>query len=102
MQPCCHRFTSAATCCRKRRLSLRRSIMSVLAVAALMAAMIMALAGPVWAQEGPTPNGHNCAGTVVSSSAGPGFGQIVSDAAHQQAVDNFNLANCGNTERKNP
>jgi hypothetical protein len=47
------------------------------------------------------PNGHNCAGGVVSQLAGPGFGQVVSDAAQQQAVDNFGLANC-QTNRKNP
>ena len=58
-------------------------------------------AGPVSAQ-GPTPNGHNCAGLVVSSLARPGFGHLVSAAARQQAVDNFGLANCGQTNRKNP
>jgi hypothetical protein len=57
---------------------------------------------PTAAADPPEGDAHNCAGATVSAAAGPGFGQVVSFFAHQQAVDNFNLANCGNTERKNP
>jgi hypothetical protein len=45
---------------------------------------------------------HNCAGTVVSSLAGQGFGQAVSSLAHQQLVDNLGLADCGAPPRNNP
>lgn len=54
------------------------------------------------ASAAPPPNGHDCAGDVVSSSAGPGFGAAVSDAAHAGLVDNFGLADCGQTNRNNP
>ena len=50
----------------------------------------------------PEFNDHNCAGVVVSSFAGPGFGQEVAALAHEQTVDNLGLANCGQTNRKNP
>jgi opacity protein-like surface antigen len=70
---------------------------------ALLGAIAAAfVAAPPAAADPPAPNGHNCAGVVVSGAAGPGFGQFVAFFAHQQAVDNFNLANCGNTNRKNP
>ena len=45
---------------------------------------------------------HNCAGAVTSSLAGPGFGDLVAFYAHLQFVDNFGLANCGDTEGQNP
>jgi hypothetical protein len=51
------------------------------------------------ASAAPTPNGHDCAGVVVSGMAGPGFGQAVSTAARQQLVDDLGLANCGQTGR---
>ena len=56
------------------------------------------------ASSDPTspPNEHNCAGFVVRGSAGPEFGQAVSGAAQEQAVDNFGLANCGQENRNNP
>jgi hypothetical protein len=71
---------------------------------AILTAVIVAAAvtaAPAGA-EVPPPNGHNCAGVLVSGVAGPGFGVIVSTAAHFQAVDNFGLANCGQPPRKNP
>ena len=58
---------------------------------------IQRLGGPPSAAER-----HNCAGSVVSSIAGPGLGQRVATSAHQQLVDNFRLANCGQTNRQNP
>lgn len=78
---------------------MRRTIV-VLGSAALLSC------GATWgvasADPASPPNGHNCAGVIVSQSAGPGFGHVVSDAAHQQLVDNFGLADCGQTNRKNP
>ena len=68
----------------------------------LIASLALAASGPASANDSPPPNGHNCAGVVVGSLAGPGFGGTVAAAAHAQAVDNSGLANCGNTERKNP
>jgi hypothetical protein len=74
---------------------MRRAATAILAVAALGVA-----AGGTAAA--PSPNGHNCAGAAVSQLAGPGFGSFVSTFAHQQAVDNFELANCGQPPRNNP
>jgi hypothetical protein len=54
------------------------------------------------ASAAPAVNEHNCAGAVVSQGAGPGFGTAVSAAAHLQSVDNFGLADCGQTNRNNP
>lgn len=53
------------------------------------------------ASAAPAPNGHTCAGVVVSQAAGPDFGRAVAGAAHQQLVDNFGLADCGQTNRNN-
>ena len=61
---------------------------------------VLLSAGP--ATAAPPANGHDCAGQVVSDSAGPGFGQVVAGAAHEQTVDNFSLADCGQTNRNNP
>ena len=61
--------------------------------------IVLAMAGPAWA--GPADD-HSCAGTTVSSLAGPGFGGGVSTAAQGQLVDNFGLADCGQTNRNNP
>jgi hypothetical protein len=74
---------------------MRRATVAILSIAALGAATGGAAAGP-------TPNGHNCAGATVSQFAGPGFGSLVSGAAHQQLVDNFGFANCGAPPRNNP
>jgi hypothetical protein len=75
---------------------MRRYIVTLGAAALVLAAT----AAPASADA--FPNGHNCAGFIVSAVAGPGFGQAVAGFAHQQAVDNFNFANCGQTNRKNP
>jgi hypothetical protein len=53
------------------------------------------------ASAAPTSNGHNCAGTTVSSLAGPDFGSMVSALAHLMGVDNIGLADCGQTNRNN-
>jgi hypothetical protein len=74
---------------------MRKVILTVVVVAAAVTA------APAGA-DGPPPNDHNCAGVLVSGVAGPVFGQIVSTAAHFQAVDNFGLANCGQPPRNNP
>jgi len=66
--------------------------------AAACALAALAIPGAVGAQG----EEHNCAGAVTSSLAGPGFGQVVAFFAHQQAVDNFGFANCGDTPRQNP
>ena len=72
-----------------------------LAVATTACVSLLAVgAGPASADA--DFNAHNCAGVVVGSLAGPGFGQIVSEAAHQQAVDNFGLRNCGQAKGQNP
>jgi hypothetical protein len=74
--------------------TMRRAAVAILTIAALGAATGAAAAGP--------EINHNCAGAVVSNLASPSFGSTVSDAAHQQAVDNFNLANCQQPPRNNP
>ena len=74
---------------------LRRAAVTILAIAALGGAAGAAAAGP-------SQNGHNCAGVVVSGLAGPGFGSDVATAAHGQVVDNFGLADCGQDNRNNP
>jgi len=71
-------------------------------VAAVTLAVAAAVPGFSVVAADPPPNDHNCAGFVVALFAGPGFGQAVADAAQAQLVDNLGLANCGDTERKNP
>ncbi len=66
------------------------------------AATLALVAAAPAAADPPAENDHNCAGALVSTVAGPAFGQIASTAAHFQAIDNFGLANCGQTNRKNP
>ena len=55
--------------------------------------------------EGPTPNGHNCAGVTVKGNnqnwPGP-MGPIVAEYAHLQLIDNLGLANCGDANGSNP
>jgi hypothetical protein len=67
----------------------------------MLSILFSGIAGPALAQPTPGPS-HNCAGAVTSSLAGPGFGQLVAGFAHLQLVDNFGLANCGNTSGNNP
>jgi hypothetical protein len=74
---------------------MRRAAVAILTIAALGGAASRAAAGP-------TQNDHNCAGFNVSQGAGPGFGSVVSGAAHLQLVDNFGFANCGAPPRNNP
>ena len=71
------------------------------AIAAFGAATLIGLSGGA-AVADPPVNGHDCAGALVSSVAGPGFGQLVSALAHQQQVDNLGLADCGAPPRSNP
>lgn len=79
----------------------RSSIVRSLMLAVFAGGIVAATAGTSSASP-PAPNGHNCAGSVVSTSAGPGFGTAVSTAAQLQLVDNFGLANCGQPPRRNP
>jgi hypothetical protein len=76
-------------------------IRKVIVVAAAVAASFI-IAPAASASADPAVNGHDCAGLVVSSLAGPGFGAVVSAAAHDQLVDNLGLADCGQTNRNNP
>lgn len=76
-----------------------KRILLPLFVMSLLSLLIVTTA---FAQEGPAPNNNNCAGVVVSSLAGPGFGGQVAAAAHLQLVDNFGLASCGDNPRQNP
>ena len=69
-------------------------------VLGLAAASVVATAPSALAA--PSPNGHNCADTTVSSVAGPGFGPSVASTAAARAVDNLGLANCGQSPRNNP
>lgn len=80
---------------------MQRRVRQVLVLTALVAAA-SAVPTTAWAAPPGGGNGHNCAGVVVSGSAGPGFGQVVSAAAHAQLVDNVGLADCGQTNRNNP
>jgi hypothetical protein len=64
-------------------------------------ALVLSATGTA-AADPPTFNGHNCAGAIVSELAGPGFGEAVAGAAHEQVVDNFGFANCGQPPRQNP
>jgi hypothetical protein len=70
--------------------------------ACLAAAAMSLIAAAPAAADPSSVSGHNCAGAVVSGLAGAGFGQAVSDLAHQQTVDNLGLANCNNTNGRNP
>ena len=79
----------------------RHSSARALSAAALLGVSLVLTAGPASASA-PTPNEHNCAGTVVSGLAGPSFGALVSSAADAQSVDNFGLADCGQPPRHNP
>lgn len=75
-----------------------------LAMWAFVAMLFVSTTGAVVAQEqGADPGDeHNCAGEVVSSLAGAGFGQLVSTLAQAQLVDNLGLADCGQEHRNNP
>ena len=68
----------------------------------VLSLVLMGVANTVLAQDAPTPNANNCAGVVVSSLAGPGFGTQVATLAQLQVVDNLGLASCGGTPRQNP
>ncbi len=76
------------------------SVPRLATVLGLAAATVVATAPSALAA--PSLNGHNCAGTVVSSMAGPGFGPSVASIAEAQGVDNIGLANCGQPPRNNP
>jgi len=64
--------------------------------------LVMFTTHGAFAQPAPEDSGHNCAGVVVSSLAGPGFGAQVAQLAQLQAVDNLGLADCGENPRQNP
>ncbi len=70
---------------------------------ALVSAAVLGLTAGTAQADG---DDHNCAGAASSTLAQalpPGtFGAIVAGAAQAQAVDNFGLANCGDTNRQNP
>lgn len=76
---------------------MRKRLMTGLLAGAVATLLVV---GPAAAD--PQPNGHNCAGFVVSGAAAPGFGTGVAAAAQLQGVDNFGLANCGAPPRQNP
>ena len=72
---------------------------------ALVAAIVVAattLNSATAAHADAPPNLNNCAGAFSSSLVPPGFGGLVSDFAHERAVDNLGFANCGAPPRKNP
>jgi hypothetical protein len=68
----------------------------------VIGALLMSSANQAPAQQVLDINEHNCAGAVVSSLAGPGFGDQVASLAQLQAVDNLGLADCGAPPRQNP
>ena len=56
---------------------------------------------------GPEPNAHNCGGTssvgtMEQVGGGQEFGDLVSDVAQEQQVDNVTQANCNNDSGQNP
>ena len=85
-----------------------RRILVVLTMAVVMAAIMVVMAAPALAQgEGPKPNPHNCGGTSSVETreqlgGGREFGEVVSDEAHDQNIDNLTHANCDRTPRQNP
>lgn len=79
-----------------RTAAVRRAV----TVTAAVAASLSSASAPAWV--GPVPNGHNCAGQVVSAIAGPAIGGVVSAGAQEQAIDNFGQADCGAPPRRNP
>ena len=85
---------------RSRRYLVPVSASRLATVLGLAAASV--LATTPYALAAPSPNDHNCAGTVVSSLAEPGFGPSVASSAQAQGVDNLGLANCGQPPRNNP
>ena len=85
-----------------------RRILVVLTMALVMAAMMVVMAAPALAQgKGPEPNPHNCGGTSSFETreflgSGQAFGDLVSDVAQDQQVDNVTQANCNNNSGQNP
>ncbi len=82
-----------------------KRIISVLAVAALMAVMMVASSMPLFAQGrgvGPTPNDHNCGGTSSFNSindpeydGGKDFGEFIGDfASSGEDVTTLLPSNC--------
>ena len=76
--------------------------MKRLIVSCVAAVCLVGISAQSASADPAAPNGANCAGVVVSGAAGPGFGAQVSTAADAQLVDNFGLANCGQTSGQNP
>ena len=73
-----------------------------LIVSSVVAGCLVGISAQSASADPAVPNGDNCAGVFVSGAAAPGFGAQVSTTAHAQLVDNFGLANCGQTSGQNP
>ena len=73
-----------------------------------MALALLMTAGVALAQgKGPEPNAHNCGGTssvetMEQVGGGREFGDLVSDVAQEQQVDNLTQANCNQNSGQNP
>ena len=77
----------------------------------IVVVMLVSLVVPVGVAlaqgKGPEPNAHNCGGTssvgtMEQVGGGQEFGDLVSDVAQEQQVDNVTQANCNQNSGQNP
>jgi hypothetical protein len=80
----------------------------IFVIVVVMLASLVVPVGVALAQgTGPEPNAHNCGGTTSVGAkqllgGGRELGDLVSDVAQVQLVDNFTQANCNQNSGQNP
>jgi hypothetical protein len=80
----------------------------IFVIVVVMLVILVVPVGVALAQgKGPEPNAHNCGGTssvgtMEQVGGGQEFGDLVSDVAQEQQVDNVTQANCNQNSGQNP
>ena len=80
----------------------------IFVIVVVMLACLVVPVGAALAQgKGPESNAHNCGGTSSVETreqlgGGKQFGDLVSDVAQEQQVDNNTQANCNQNSGQNP
>jgi hypothetical protein len=80
----------------------------IFVIVVVMLVILVVPVGVALAQgKGPEPNAHNCGGTSSVGTmellgGGREFGDLASDVAQVQLVDNFTHANCDENSGQNP
>ncbi len=76
-------------------------------VVVMLASLVVPVGAALAQGKGPEPNAHNCGGTSSVETreilgGGKQFGDLVSDVAQEQQVDNLTQANCNQNSGQNP